>query len=129
MDRKFDFIAPVTALFALALGTAAVAAPPNPQPNRLATLPIGTYECSLPGDASGPAWHRVPDSDFKILNASSYEAKGTSGVYLLRGTQVTFTRGPMKGTTMERVGRSMLRERQADGSLGRMRCVRTGQAG
>lgn len=126
MDRKFDIVAPLAALFALALGTAAVAAPPTPQSNRLATLPIGAYECSLPGDASGPAWHRIPESDFRILNASSYEAGGSTGVYLLRGTQVTFTRGPMKGMTMERVGRSMLRERQEDGSLGRMRCVRTG---
>ena len=98
------------------------------QAGRLDTLPIGTYQCTLPGDASGPAWHRVPDADFTILNASSYEAKGSSGVYLLRGDLVTFTRGPLKGTTLERTGRIMLRERADDGTLGEMRCVRAGQA-
>lgn len=116
-----------TAMAWLALPAAAIAAPPTtPQSGRIDTLPIGAYECTLPGDASGPAWHRIPDSDFSILNASSYEARGQRGVYLLRGNEVTFTRGPLKGMMLERAGRRILRERQDDGTLGRMRCVRTG---
>ena len=120
MDRKFPLLGPLVAGAALFASVAAVASPtPLPQAGRLDTLP---------GDASGPAWHRVPDADFTILNASSYEAKGSSGVYLLRGDLVTFTRGPLKGTTLERTGRIMLRERADDGTLGEMRCVRAGQA-
>tara|TARA_B100000678_G_scaffold73806_1_gene60660 strand:+ start:3849 stop:4241 length:393 start_codon:yes stop_codon:yes gene_type:complete len=127
MDRKFPIIGSLVAGAALSLSAAASASPsPLPQSARLDTLPIGTYQCTLPGDASGPAWHRVPDADFTILNASSYEAKGSSGVYLLRGDLVTFTRGPLKGTTLERTGRIMLRERADDGTLGEMRCVRAG---
>jgi len=129
MDRKFPLLGPLVAGAALFASVAAVASPtPLPQAGRLDTLPIGTYQCTLPGDASGPAWHRVPDADFTILNASSYEAKGSSGVYLLRGDLVTFTRGPLKGTVLERTGRIMLRERADDGTLGEMRCVRAGQA-
>ncbi|MBD59351.1 MAG: hypothetical protein CL808_04425 [Citromicrobium sp.] len=101
---------------------------PVPQSDRIDTLPIGSYECTLPGDAAGPAWNRVPEHDFSILNGSSYEARGERGVYLLRGDEVIFTRGPLKGKVMERAGRSILRERLADGTLGRMRCVRAGPA-
>ncbi|MEL7689511.1 hypothetical protein [Citromicrobium bathyomarinum] len=127
MDRKFPILGPLVASAALFTSVAAGASPtPPPQAGRLDTLPIGSYQCTLPGDASGPAWHRVPEGDFKILNASSYEAKGSSGVYLLRGDLVTFTRGPLKGMSLERTGRTMLRERADDGSLGDMRCVRAG---
>ncbi len=130
MDRITDFtksLRGAAALFALALPVAAFAASPTmPQSGRITTLPIGKYECTLPGDASGPAWHRIPDSDFSILNASSYEARGGRGVYLLRGNQITFTRGPLKGLMLERAGNTILREREEDGTLGRMRCVRTG---
>jgi len=132
MDRISKLTAPIVAagaLAALALPALALANPPGAAPSgRLATLPIGTYECTLPGKADGPAWHRIPDHDFAILNSSSYEARGQRGVYLMRGTEVTFTRGPLKGTRMERSGKRMLRERMDDGSLGRMRCVRTGPA-
>ncbi|WP_459787288.1 hypothetical protein [Alteriqipengyuania sp. 357] len=100
----------------------------RPQSDRIDTLPIGHYQCTLPGNAAGPAWLRVPESDFTILNASSYEAEGKRGVYLLRGSELTFTRGPLKGKRMERAGRRILREKLADGTLGRMRCVRSGPA-
>lgn len=129
MDRITHLARPVLAaatLGALALPGAALAEPAAS--GRIDTLPIGIYECALPGDAGGPAWLRVPESDFAILNASSYETQGERGIYLLRGTQVTFTRGPLQGTMMERAGRRILRERQADGTLGRMRCVLSGPA-
>ncbi|MBY8335938.1 hypothetical protein KYN89_02655 [Alteriqipengyuania sp. NZ-12B] len=89
------------------------------------TLPLGKYECTLPGDAGGAAWHRIPGRDFTILNASSYEAGGERGVYLLRGAQVTFTRGPLKGMMLERSSQRILRERDEKGELGPMRCVLT----
>ncbi len=122
-------LAAATMLGALALpGGTLGAQTPVPQSDRIDTLPIGSYECTLPGDAAGPAWNRVPEHDFSILNGSSYEARGERGVYLLRGDEVIFTRGPLKGKVMERAGRSILRERLADGTLGRMRCVRAGPA-
>ena len=127
MDRKFPILGPLVAGAVLFTSVATSASPtPLPQEGRLDTLPIGTYQCTLPGDASGPAWHRIPEADFTILNASSYEAKGSSGLYLLRGDLVTFTRGPLKGMNLERTGRTMLRERADDGTLGEMRCVRAG---
>lgn len=119
----------IAALAALVSFGPAVANPATmPQSGRIGTLPLGAYQCTLPGDASGAPWHRIPDNDFTILNASSYEARGQRGVYLLRGQQVTFTRGPLKGKMLERAGRRILREREADGTLGRMRCVRSGPA-
>ena len=112
---------------AIALPAAALSAQANmPQSGRIDTLPIGQYECALPGDASGPAWEPVPQRDFTILNGSSYEAKGERGIYLLRGSEVTFTAGPLKGRMMERTGQRMLREKAADGTLGRIRCVLAG---
>ena len=132
MDRISNFTTPLLAATALCtLATPALVGatqPTMPQSGRVDTLPLGQYECTLPGDASGPAWHRIPDSDFAILNASSYQARGARGIYLLRGDQVTFTTGPLRGLMFERSGARMLRERQADGSLGRMRCVRNGPA-
>jgi len=136
------YMAPMTTIahssrLLLAAAALAIFAPPAalgamgqdaPPAGRIGTLPLGTYECTLPGDASGPAWHRIPDSDFTIHNASSYEARGQRGVYLLRGSEITFTRGPLKGMMLERAGRRILRERQGDGSLGPMRCVLTGYA-
>lgn len=130
MDRITKFTRPLATaamLTALALPGFAQASQSNmPHSGRIDTLPIGHYECTLPGDAGGPAWNRIPDRDFAILNASSYEAHGERGIYLLRGSEVTFTRGPLKGMMLERAGRRILRERQADGTLGRMRCVRAG---
>ena len=125
----FRSMASAMALSAVALPAGTLAAQAgSPPPGRIETLPTGTYECTLPGDAAGPAWHRVPEADFTILNASSYEAQGQRGVYLLRGGRVIFTRGPMKGTMMERAGRRMLRALDENGTPGRLRCVRTGAA-
>ncbi|MBB3033047.1 hypothetical protein [Alteriqipengyuania lutimaris] len=133
MDRIFDYrtvrarFAAAVTLAALAVPALALAGQPTmPQSGRLDTLPLGMYECTLPGDAGGPAWHRIPEKDFTILNASSYEARGSRGIYLLRGDEVTFTRGPLEGMMLERAGRRILRERQDDGTLGRMRCVLSG---
>jgi len=92
----------------------------------LGTLPVGRYQCSLPGDASGAAWVPIEGKRFSIKNASRYLSPQGSGTYLLAGDELTFTRGPYKDERYRRTSTNILRMRNADGSLGRMRCVRTG---
>jgi len=90
----------------------------------LGTLETGKYYCELPGDASGPVGRHVPDADFRVISASSYEAEGRIGSYLLTGDRVTMTSGPRQGRKFHRVGRGFLRAVEADGSDGALRCVR-----
>ncbi len=114
---------PVLLLAALVplAGTAAFA---QERDGPIDTLPQGRYECALPGDAGGKAWRHQPERDFTIGNSSSYRTAEGSGTYLLRGKSLTFTRGPMKGQSFERVGIDTVRIRNADGSPGDLRCVR-----
>ena len=49
-----------------------------------------------------------------------------SGTYLMEGKNVIFTRGPMRGVQMLRLGSGMLQEVGRDGKLGRLRCHRSG---
>lgn len=95
---------------------------------KLGTLPLGRYLCELPGDATGPASVPVDGAWFDIVNASSYDAQGGGGTYLLTGEKLVFTRGPMKGARFERVSSRRLDRTDLDGDLARMRCVRTGRA-
>ena len=114
--------------FALATAlTAALVSPASAQ-GRLGLLEQGLYVCALPGDADGAAWQEQPARSFAITGASSYRAnKGGSGTYLLEGTRVTFTRGSLKGVQLMRIkATGLLQELNADGSLGRLRCHRTG---
>ncbi|WP_240310897.1 elongation factor P [Altererythrobacter sp. ZODW24] len=94
---------------------------------KLDTLPRGTYGCELPGNAAGPAGVPVADAGFKIVNASSYTSPRGSGSYLRTGKTVEFTSGPMRGRKFRVQGRTLLRELDEDGSLGRMRCVLYGR--
>ncbi|NNC59623.1 MAG: elongation factor P [Erythrobacter sp.] len=111
----------------LAIGLGALMAPLAAHgAGPLSTLPVGRYECSLPGDAGGSPWIPVEDKRFSIKNASRYLSAEGSGTYLLSGDDLVFTRGPMKDERYRRVGTTMLRTLNPDGSLGRMRCVRTG---
>ena len=111
----------------LAAGLCALFAPlPAHAGGPLNTLPVGRYECSLPGDAGGTPWILVEDKRFSIKNASRYLSAEGTGTYLLSGNDLVFTRGPMKDERYRRVGTTMLRTLNPDGSLGRMRCVRTG---
>ena len=98
-------------------------------PGRLGTLPHGIYACSLPGDASGPAWRDLPDMGFTISNASTYRTPEGAGTYLLTGKNVTFTRGPLKGKRFVRSGSNTLRWVDDNGEPGRIRCVRRGGTG
>jgi len=90
----------------------------------LGTLLLGSYRCELPGDSTGPAGYRVPAEDFTVINASSYEADGTRGTYLLVGDSVTTTSGPRRGNRYHRQSSGFLRKLGPDGQLGDLRCLR-----
>lgn len=108
-------------LFSAALAAPLLVSAPG---GSLDTLPRGTYVCSYPGDAGGPAWTVVPDREFSIGNGSSYRTKDGAGTYLYAGKTVRFTRGPMKGLMFERTADVTLREVGARGERGRLRCIR-----
>ncbi|MCB2084006.1 MAG: hypothetical protein KDD90_08150 [Sphingomonadaceae bacterium] len=94
----------------------------------LGTLPHGPYTCSLPGDAGGEAWRELPGKSFTIKNASTYHTDAGSGIYLMTGDRVVFTRGPMKGMRFKRVGSATLLWLDEQGNPGRIRCARGGAA-
>jgi len=102
------------------IASAALAAPGGP----IDTLQLGTYACELPGDAAGPAGLRQPGDDFAIVNASSYAAGGKRGTYLLTGSVVQMTSGPLKGARYAKLSDNFLRKLTADGSHSDLRCVR-----
>ena len=107
------------------LAAAAITAPLMAAPGgQIDTLLIGTYYCELPGDVTGPVGTRVPAEDFAVLNASSYEASGARGTYLLTGSIVTMTSGPKNGQRFRRQSSSFLRQLDADGQETTLRCVR-----
>ena len=95
------------------------------QGGTIRTMPQGFYECAMPGDASTKAWLPVEGAHFMIDNASSYETGNGRGTYLLTGHELIFTRGPLKGKRFRRVSDNALRVTEKDGTLGRMRCIRT----
>ena len=101
-----------------------------PTGGMLGTLQRGDWECALPGDAGGEAYVVVPEEGFRIGNASSYRsADGGRGIYLLRGTELTFTRGPKKDQRFEVLGENSLRKLEADGSPSKLICTRLGSNG
>lgn len=91
---------------------------------KLGTLPHGEYVCSIPGDAASSAWIELPDKRFTIDNASTYHTDVGSGTYLMTGSNVVFTRGPMNGMRFEKTGSQTLRWIDDKGDLSRVRCVR-----
>lgn len=90
----------------------------------LRTMPLGTYQCALPGDAAGKAFVVVDEEQFRIGTASSYNSAEGAGVYILRGEVLTFTRGPKKGERFERVGRNQLQRLKPDGTRDKLLCTR-----
>ena len=91
----------------------------------LATLQRGDWECALPGDAGGEAFVVVPEEGFRIGNASSYRtADGGRGIYLLRGTELVFTRGPKKDERFRVLGENSLRKLAEDGTDSKLICTR-----
>jgi len=100
-----------------------------PSGGMLGTLQRGDWECALPGDAGGEAYVVVPEEGFRIGNASSYRNDEGRGIYLLRGTELVFTRGPKKDQRFRVLGDNTLQKLEADGSPSKLICTRLGSAG
>ncbi len=90
----------------------------------LRTMPHGTYQCALPGDAAGDAFTIVPDAQFRIGSASRYNSAQGGGTYLLRGVELVFTAGPRKGERYKRIGDNQVQRIRPDGSLEKLICTR-----
>ena len=97
-----------------------------PSGGLLGILQHGNWQCALPGDAGGEAFIEVPAEAFRIGTASSYESPQGSGIYLLRGTEVVFTRGPKKDQRFKVLGDNTLQKLNPDGSMSRLICTRVG---
>jgi hypothetical protein len=90
----------------------------------LGILRHGDWQCALPGDAGGEAFVPVPEEAFRIGTASSYESAGGTGIYLLRGREVVFTRGPKKDERFKVLGENTLQKLERDGSRSKLICTR-----
>ena len=106
----------IAALFAAAASAAYAKGP-------IDTVDRGPYVCEMPGDASGQAGIPQPGRNFTIETASRYSAHQGAGTYLRRGDRVEMTSGPRKGEAYRVIRPGFLRVLQADGSVGRLRCV------
>ena len=95
----------------------------------LSTMPHGLYQCSLPGDATADPFTPVPGEDFRISPSSSYSNKDGSGIYIMRGRSLTFTRGPKKGQRFERIGTNQLQRLNKSGEPDRLICTRLSGSG
>lgn len=120
MTTRTLFTAGIIAL-AGAPAFAQVAPPPG---GMLSTLPRGTYQCALPGDAAGKAFEVVDAEEFAIGAASGYTTASGAGTYILRGKHLVFTRGPKKGERYYRLGENQLQRLEADGSRSKLICTR-----
>jgi hypothetical protein len=95
----------------------------------LRTMPHGTYQCALPGDALGEAARVVDSQSFRITTASRYKSDAGSGTYLLRGRELIFTSGPRKGEQFKRIGNNQLQRIGENGEPEKLRCTRLGSTG
>lgn len=102
---------------------------PAPGGGMLRTLQRGAWECALPGDAGSAAYVVVPEEGFRIGNASSYTSPAGRGIYLLRGNELVFTRGPKKDERFRRLGDNTLQKLAPDGSLSKLICTRVPGSG
>jgi hypothetical protein len=89
----------------------------------IGTVPRGSYVCEMPGNAAGQAGIPQPERSFKVKSSSRYATPRGGGVYLRRGDRLEITSGPLRGQTYLVIRPGFLRERQADGKPGRLRCV------
>jgi hypothetical protein len=97
-----------------------------PTSGMIGILQHGEWQCALPGDAGGEAFIEVPEEAFRIGTASSYINPQGSGIYLLRGNEVLFTRGPKKDQRFRLLGENTLQKLNPDGSLSKLICTRIG---
>ncbi len=95
-----------------------------PAGGMLGILDHGDWQCALPGDAGGKAYIEVPEEDFGIGTASSYNSPKGSGIYLLRGTELVFTRGPKKDQRFRVLGESTVQKLNPDGTPSKLICTR-----
>ncbi|MDB5725256.1 MAG: hypothetical protein JWQ16_2010 [Novosphingobium sp.] len=107
-------------LLGLLFAGPAVAAPGGP----IDTIHRGEYYCELPGDATGPAGHPMPEEGFEILSGSSYMTAGGGGAYLLTGDVLIMTSGPKRGQRFNRLSSNFLRKLAPDGTETALRCIR-----
>lgn len=89
----------------------------------LDTLPRGSFNCELPGDANGAVGQPAPQASFYVMNGSSYSTDAGEGSYLLTGDTVVMTSGPLQGAKYHRMTDRFLRVVDADGNQSRLRCV------
>ncbi len=95
----------------------------------LGILAHGEWQCALPGDAGGEAFVDVPSEAFRIGTSSSYRTPdGGRGIYLLRGTELVFTRGPKKDQRFAVKGENTLQKLKADGTPAKLICTRVSTA-
>lgn len=100
-----------------------------PASGMLGILRHGDWQCALPGDAGSEAFVALPQEGFSIGTASSYESPAGGGIYLMRGPEVVFTRGPKKDQRFRSLGENTLQKLNADGSLSKLICTRVGGTG
>ncbi|KPF65064.1 hypothetical protein [Porphyrobacter sp. AAP60] len=101
----------------------------RPSTGMLGILQHGDWQCTLPGDAGSAAFVEVPEEGFRIGTASSYLNDEGTGIYLMRGNEVIFTRGPKKDQRFKRLGENTLQKLNRDGSPSKLICTRLGGAG
>lgn len=121
-------LAHVFILTTFAAGIAAAGPLLGQEGRMLQTMPHGNYECALPGDADGLAFEVIEAEGFSIGPASSYSSSEGRGVYLMKGRELVFTRGPKKGERFVRVGRNQLQALDKDGEVSRLLCTRLGSS-
>lgn len=110
----------VSVLLGILCASPAIAAPGGP----IDTIHRGEYHCELPGDATGPAGHPLPEEGFEILSGSSYMTARGGGAYLLTGDLLVMTSGPKRGQRFNRRSSNFLRKLAPDGAESALRCVR-----
>ncbi|WP_260923625.1 hypothetical protein [Novosphingobium sp. 9] len=125
--RAFSRLAALgIALVMLGTTGSAIASKGTPPPvpgGPLHTLPLGHYECEMPGDATGAVGKPMNSFDFQVVIGSSYKAQGVRGSYLYTGEKVVMTGGVLKGLAFHRISNGFLRKLNANGSDSDMRCV------
>lgn len=121
--RKHPLASAICATAALAAAT--LAAPAGAVPGgQIGTLKMGVYACETPGDAAGPAYHRVTEQDFTVTNASGYRVGTKTGTYLRTGDDVVMTSGPLRGNRYKHVSDRLLQAVGPDGQQSPLRCIR-----
>lgn len=90
----------------------------------LKTMPHGNYDCAMPGDAGAEAFQVKQAENFRISTASRYTNAEGAGTYILRGDDLTFTRGPKKGERFVRIGDNQLRKLDSLGERTDLLCTR-----